>query len=174
MRIVRHFWLLAAMAGSAAQATTPLPPCQVIEDGMEVGRLTSVGTEGSGVVVELYFNQVLLHGTTFVPHPGPVTALDYFSGVRATHCASGTIVAIPDVFEPEQVAVALGATEFLRAAVQARKPVRLESLKSAVKAVYGKAIVLQENEETCGCNWSFPELRPKGMTPYPQRGSAQN
>ena len=141
---------------------------------MLVGRLTPIGAQGSGVVVEFYFNRSVLQGTTYVRQPGPVPALNNFAGVRATHCATGTIVAIPDVLEPEQVAVALAATEFMRNSVQAGKPVRLESLKSAAKAVYGKMIVLQENEETCGCNWDFPDLRPKGMTPYAQRGRAQN
>ncbi len=164
--------LSVAFAGQAV-ALTPLPPCQINEGGMTVGNVQPLGDEGSGVVLEMYFNIVLLEGTIFRPAPGPVPALDYFSGVRVTQCASATFLAINGQTDVGEVAAALGATEFLRSSLQGKRAVSLGDMKQAVRAVYGKTPLLRETGETCACSIYFPELRPKGVTPFAERDDVE-
>ena len=158
--MIRSMILLATLVGTAAQALTPLPPCEIEEGGMKVYGVTGLGDGGSGVVVEAYTNIVRLVDTVYTPQPGPVPALNGFSGVRAVHCASGQFVAFDDVGEPYLAAQTLAATEFLRSKVQAGKPVTFGDLKRAVTAVYGKPISLRETEETCSCATYYPGLWP--------------
>ena len=158
--MIRAAIILSTLAGTAAHALTPLPPCELEEGGMNVYGVTGLGDGGSGVVVEAYTNTVRLVGTVYEPQPGPVPALNGFSGVRAVHCASGQFVAFDDVGDPYVSAQTLAATELLRAKVQAGKAVTFGDLKRAVTAVYGKPITLRETEETCSCGTYYPGLWP--------------
>ena len=164
--------MMAALTALPVHALTPPLPCQGTEAGMSTYELTVLDPElaVSGVVLERY--QV---GTAPGPDgvyadlPGPVGALEGFYGVRITHCASGIFHAVRTDQSSSTVAAALAATEFLRAKVQDGRPVARGELAQAVRAVYGKQTRLRETEETCGCSVMFPDLRPRGMTPYGER-----
>jgi hypothetical protein len=172
---MRSFLAIAVLVtGGQALALTPPPPCEGSESGMQIYGLQVLDPEtgASGVTVESY--QVSMKPDSspegvYRQVPPPVDALDGFFGIRVTHCPSGTFHAINTGQGPETVAASLAATEFLRDRVKDGKPVGRGDLASAVRAVYGKQITLRETEETCGCSVAFPDLKPKGMTPYAQR-----
>ena len=164
----RGMLLVPALLGAtAAPALTPLPPCEGTEAGMRTGSL--IAPEGTGLTFERYNVNIVSHGDLAEADAPPVPELGGFSGVRVTHCASGQMVAIAGEYSSEKAAAALGATEFLRKEVQAGRRISAGKMKQAAKAVYGQVLVLRETEETCGCNSYFPELRPKGMTPFDRR-----
>jgi hypothetical protein len=161
----------AASLGPAVALAPPLP-CEGSEAGMSTYEMTVLDRDlgKSGVVIERYQVDMVLDDTgVYQPGKGPVASLDGFFGVRVIHCASGYFHAIDTTQDAVTVAAVLSATEYLRAKVQGGKAVTRTELASAVRAVYGKQIRLRETEETCGCNAAFPELRPKGMRPFPER-----
>lgn len=155
-----------------AHALAPPPPCEGTEAGMSTYELTVLDPEhaASGVVLERYqVGSAPGPDDVYVDLPAPVGALEGFYGVRITHCASGIFHAVETDQRPGTVAAALAATEFLRAKVQDGRRVGRNELAQAVRAVYGQQTRLRETEETCGCSLVFPELRPRGMTPYGER-----
>lgn len=162
---------LAALVALPGHALAPPLPCEGTEAGMGTFDLTALDPEGkSGVTVEEYLVQTAPDGDgVYRDLPGPVGALDGFYGIRITHCASGIFHAVDTAQDPGTVAAALAATEFLRAKVKAGQPVGRNELAQAVRALYGTQTRLRETEETCGCSVLFPELRPRGMTPYGDR-----
>jgi len=166
--------LLSMLTATAAQALTPLPPCEGMEAGMNTYGLYPLDpdTNASGVTIESYQVDNQPDDSPeglYRDQPAPVAALDGFYGIRVTHCASGSFHAIDTRNGPSEVAAALAATEFLRTEVQAGKPVSRSDLASAVRAVFGKQLRLKETEETCGCSTYFRDLKPKGMTPFENR-----
>jgi hypothetical protein len=172
--VIRGAIILSMLTGTAAQALTPLPPCVGMEAGMNTYDLYPLDpdTNASGVTIEAYQVDTKPDDTpegVYRDQPAPVAALDGFYGIRVTHCASGTFHAIDTRNGPSEVAAALAATEFLRASVKAGKPVSRGDLASAIRAVYGKQLRLKETEETCGCSVYFPDMKPKGMTPFEDR-----
>ena len=172
--MIRRVILLSMLTAPAAQALTPLPPCVGMEAGMHTYELSPLDpdTNASGVTVEFYQVDSQPDDSpegVYRDQPAPVAALNSFYGVRVTHCASGVFHAIATRNGPSEVAAALGATEFLRSKVKAGKPVNRGDLAAAVRAVYGKQLQLRETEETCGCSVYFPDLKPKGMTPFENR-----
>jgi hypothetical protein len=172
--MVRWVILLSMLTGTAAQALTPLPPCVGMEAGMNTYDLYPLDpdTNASGVTIEAYQVETKPDDSpegVYRDQPAPVAALNGFYGIRVTHCASGVFHAIDTRNGPTEVSAALGATEFLRSKVKAGKPVSRGDLAAAVRAVYGKQIQLRETEETCGCSVFFPDLKPKGMTPFENR-----
>ncbi|UYV35960.1 hypothetical protein N4R57_12985 [Rhodobacteraceae bacterium D3-12] len=139
------------------QALSPLPPCGGVEGGMRISGAQDFGHYKSGLVVERYSN--LDKGNIVGGAPGPVPALNNFSGMRITDCRSGRMVALHGV--GLQVVQELSATEFLRSKVQGEKRVRLSDVEKAAKALYGqnnyvRIIKLRETEETCACREFFP------------------
>jgi len=174
VRLASGVTVLAACLGLAATqvgALTPLPPCEGEEGGMVIGYLTSLDDMVvSGVVIESFRYTVRLEGTVYQPQPGPVAALNGFSGSRVTHCPTGRILAVPGVGASE-LSVALAATEFLRTKVKAGRPVSFAEVQRAARALYGTVISLRETEQTCGCAAYYPDVLPKGMTPYAERGT---
>jgi hypothetical protein len=172
--MIRRALLLSVLAATPAQALTPLQPCEGMEAGMVTYGLYPLDpdTNASGVTLESYqvdFQPDDSAEGVYRNQPAPVGALSDFFGVRVTHCASGTFFAIDTRNGPSEVAAALAATEFLRADVQAGRAISRGDLSSSVRAVYGKQLRLTETEETCGCSVYFPDLKPKGMTPFENR-----
>ncbi|MGL4236975.1 hypothetical protein [Tabrizicola sp.] len=172
--MIRQAIIVSILTGTAAQALTPLPPCDGMEAGMNTYNLHALDpdTNASGVTVESYQVDTQPDDSpqgVYRDQPAPVPALDGFYGVRVTHCASGTFHAIEGGEDPFTVAAALAATEFLRPKVKAGQSVGRNELASAIRAVYGKQLRLKETEETCGCSVLFPDLKPKGMTPFENR-----
>lgn len=162
---------LACLLAAPATALTPPFPCTDLTEANMV--TTDVDVLGgydakSGVIVEAYRNKVVEQKGAYNSLPPPVPALESFSGTRVTHCASGRILAVRDVWSSD-VRAALAATEFLRDKLKAGQKVSFGEVKAAVTAVYGKPIELRETAQTCGCNNYFDELRPKSQTPYGQR-----
>jgi len=171
MTAARNLGFMAALVALPGHALTPLPPCEGTEAGMSTYELTALDPDWkSGVVIERYQVDLAPDSSgVYQPGPGPVGSLDGFFGVRITHCASGIFHAIKTDQRPGTVAAALAATEFLRGKVKSGQHVGRGELAQAVRAVYGMQTRLRETEETCGCSAIFPELRPKGMTPYGER-----
>lgn len=165
-----HLSTLFCLIAAPAAALTPLPPCNVeIEADMTVYDVQRLGdSDTAGVTVEDYANATTLTDTVYEPRPGPVPALNGFSGARVTFCATGDFVAIPGQ-NASTVNSSLSATEFLRGKLQKAQPVRFADLRRAAKAVYGDVIVLRESDETCACSAFYPDLRPAGMTAYADR-----
>ena len=166
--------IVGILTGTAAQALTPLPPCEGMEAGMVTYGLTVLDpdTHASGVTVEYYQVNSQPDASpegVYTDQPAPVAELEGFYGVRVTHCASGDFHAIDGGGNTDAVAAALAATEFLRSEVQAGKRVGRNDLASAVRAVFGKTPKLKETEETCGCSVYFPDAKPAGMTPFENR-----
>ncbi|NPD15247.1 hypothetical protein HOY34_08550 [Xinfangfangia sp. D13-10-4-6] len=161
--------LVTWLAGSA-HALTPLPPCGGVESGMQTGPVA--WAEGTGLVFEGY-SVIYDYGSDHHAAPQLIApeGLDGFSGSRVTHCASGRMVAIAAEADSYKLAEVLGATEFLRKAVQGKRRATAGQMTQAAKAVYGKVLELRDNEETCACNTYFPELRPKGMIPFADRST---
>jgi hypothetical protein len=159
---------------TAAEALTPLPPCEGMEAGMVTYGLYPLDpdTNASGVTIESYQVDYQPDDSAegvYRNQPAPIDALTDFQGIRVTHCASGAFFAVDTRNGPSEVAAALGATEFLRDEVKAGKAISRNDLRSAIRAVYGKQLQLRETEETCGCSVYFPDLKPKGMTPFENR-----
>lgn len=155
---------VALLSAAPALALTPVPACEgTYESGMQVGEPWWLGDQGgSGYTVESYYDS-LADG----PRPS-LDALAGFSGVRVVECASGRFLTIP--FEtPNDVTVALSATEFLRPTLQAGRSPDFASVQRAAEALYRDVGVLRETAETCGCSAAFPDWRPAGLTPYEER-----
>lgn len=164
--------LLSAPAG----ALTPLPPCSsVSEANMWIGIPDILGDweAQSGVVVESYYNKTAPKDTVYTPLPAPVKALENFSGMRVTHCASGKIMAVRDI-SGEQAVTALAATEFLRDKLKAHQKISYGDVKKAVVALYGKPIELMETAQTCGCANYFDGMRPASQIPFDKRTDVGN
>ena len=161
---------VAVMIGvTPALALTPPLPCESSESNMTTYGLQALYPTGeSGVTVEHYYNSVVQHGDALVNAPAPVAQLQGFRGVRVTMCSTGDFLVIPDQ-DPVSVAAALSATEFLRADLQAGRPVTFDALRRAARVVYGAPLVLRETEETCGCSWYFPDLKPASMANFENR-----
>lgn len=169
--------LCLAAAFGPAQALTPLPPCIGTESGMMTQGVTDLGPAGqtTGVTVESYAVRFSPGADgVYRDGPAPVPALKGFNGIRVLHCASGQFFAVETNMAPETVAAVLSATEFLRGDVQGGRRVSVGDLAQAIRAVYGKHIRLRETEETCGCNWFYPELRPASMAPFRARTDVNN
>ena len=148
---------LVLVAGGAAQALTPLPPCDGPEGGMMVYGVDYFGHDRTGFVIEGYRN--LDAGNVIGGAKGPVEALNDFSGVRITDCRTGRMLAIHGVFPDVQDMMT--ATEFLRGKVQAEKAIAMRDVEKAAKALWGKdgyvrLVKLRETEETCACGEYFP------------------
>lgn len=165
---------VAVMIGvTPALALTPPLPCESSESNMTTYGLQTLDPSGaSGVTVEHYYNSVVQQGEALVNAPAPVAELQGFRGVRVTLCSTGDFLVIPDQ-DPVSVAAALSATEFLRADVQAGRPATFDALRLAARAVYGPPLVLRETEETCGCSWYFPDLKPANMANFEDRTDVQ-
>jgi hypothetical protein len=177
--MIRRVLLLSMLTATAAQALTPLPPCEGMEAGMDTYGLHPLDpdTNASGVTIEFYQVDTQPDDSAegvYRDQPAPVAALDGFYGVRVTHCATGSFHAIDTRNGPGEVAAALGATEFLRGKVKAGQAVSRSDLAAAVRAVYGKSVRLKETEETCGCSVYFPDLMPRGMTPFEDRTNTKS
>lgn len=167
---------LCALAATSvtASATTMEISCGWVESGMQTGDMQSL--KGTGLVLEDYRNG-LSHGGNS-PLPAPIKTLEHFAGVRVTHCATGTMVAIParnaNVDETDRIRDMLSATEFLRPGVKAGKAVSARDLERAARALFDDVVVFRDNEETCGCNTFYPELRPDGMSAWAKRSDVTN
>ena len=155
--------LAVGLGATGAEALTPPLPClNEIEDGMGVDNVMTFGHSDSGFTVEDY---TFVGSQTSASLPA---ALTKFYGGRVVECRSGKIVAV-NYQRGEAIQQSLSATEFLRAAVQGEKRIRFNDVQRAAKAVFGEDVmVLRETEETCGCNYYFPSLRPKSLAPYQQ------
>ena len=159
-----------ALAPPVLALTPPLPCTGVYESDMHVYDVTPLGGHdyAAGVVVENYSVRQIVVNSVLVGAPPPVPDLAGFSGARAVHCASGTFFAVPRT-DAGEAAMTLAATEFLRPQVLAGEQVTVDALRRAVRALYPEAIELRETEQTCGCDWFFPDLRPAGQTPFGER-----
>ncbi len=152
-----------------AIALTPLPPCNLIEADMYVREQYTLGGEASGFVVEDYSDPFQAdENGVYVHRQATLAQLHAFDGVRVTDCATGQFLTIPDV-RTNQASVALEATEFLRDDVQNSRSVSWRDIRRAAEALYDDVGLFRETEETCGCNWLAPDVRPAGMTPFDQR-----
>ena len=160
--------MMATVAGPAL-ALEPLPVChQTAESGMEVMVVNYLGDGGpSGIVVEGYVDAKVWRGMEAKVPPAPAQ-LKGFNGVRVMHCPTGRFIAVPHL-SADEARIALGATEFLRPKLKAGKTPGYGDMKKAVDVLYPGGIAFRETAETCGCNAFFPELKPKGMTPYAER-----
>lgn len=164
-------FLALALMGAPAAALAPLPPCEgVIEANMMVGGIQPLGGWGhpGGVTVESCRIAMDPQGGTYVPRPAPLPQLARFDGARVTVCATGAFLAIPGR-APDEVALALAATEFLRGPLAAGRAVGIGPLREAARALYPGVIELRDTEQTCACQALFDHLRPAGMTRFQDR-----
>jgi hypothetical protein len=162
---------VVVISASAAGALAPPLPCEgVVESNMAIGTTEPLGgwDNPSGFVIEGYYNDQIVVDTVYTDLPGPVPELNDFYGFRVVECATGAFVAVkgPNVRDAR---ISLPATEFLRSDLQTGQPVSMNSVVSAVRAVYGNGLLMRETAQTCGCAAFFPELGPAGQTPFENR-----
>ncbi len=168
--------IIIGLAAAPVAALTPPLPCDGIhESDMMVYGVRPLGDReyNTGVVIEGYAVRQVLDGTTYVDGAAPVAELQGFHGARAVHCGTGAFWAMPGAF-PEEAALMLAGTEFLRDAVRDGEMVTQRALGDAVRAIYRDAIQLSETAQTCACDAYYPELRPARQMPFADRTDVTN
>ena len=165
---MRAVVVAATCFAPGAGALSPSLPCEMVrESNMRVNDLQ--GLLGTGFVTESYVNDESFDHGTFHTLPAPIPELEDFRGVRAVNCATGEVIVARTVDDGYAFIEKLATVPGMAKRIAAETPIRTATMRQAMRHLYGNAMLLVEDEETCGCNAVFPELRPKGMTPFEQR-----
>ena len=160
--------VMATCFATSAGALSPLVPCLYQdESNMTVADLRQL--PGTGFVVEHYSNTSSIDIDLGYVLPAPSPELEDFSGLRMTNCATGEMLVTRTSDTSHDLVAKLETAPGMAKRIAAETPIRTATMRQAMRHLYGNAMLLVEDEETCGCNAVFPELRPKGMTPFEQR-----